>query len=71
MAAIGHLTDPPSSMTYSSIVSRDSVRIAFTIAALNDLDIMAGDIGNAYVQSPTRERVYSAGKEFGFKKGKQ
>ena len=32
----GHLTSIPSSMTYSSIVSRESVRIAFLIAALKD-----------------------------------
>ncbi len=30
----GHVTDPPSSLTQSSIVSRDSVRLAFLIAAL-------------------------------------
>ena len=35
----GHLTKPPSSITYSSVVSRDSVRIAFVLAALNDLDL--------------------------------
>ena len=35
----GHLTTVPASMTYSSVVSRDSVRIMFLIAALNDLDV--------------------------------
>ena len=44
----GHTTDPPSSIAYSSVVSRDSVRIAFTLASLNDIDIRAADIGNAY-----------------------
>jgi hypothetical protein len=44
----GHLTEPPASITYSSVVRRDSVRLAFLIAALNDLNIMACDIGNAY-----------------------
>ena len=37
----GHTTTAPASITYSSVVSRDSVRIALTIAALNDLDILA------------------------------
>ena len=32
----GHLTETPASITYSSVVSRDSVRLAFLIAALND-----------------------------------
>ncbi len=47
----GHKTDPPSSLTYSSVVSRDSVRIAFLIAALNKLDIISADIGNAYINA--------------------
>jgi len=32
----GHMTNPPSAITYSSVVSRDSVRIAFLLAALNE-----------------------------------
>jgi hypothetical protein len=40
LVADGHKTDAPAStITYSSVVSRDSVRIALTIAALNDLDV--------------------------------
>ena len=35
----GHVTAPPTSLTYASVVSRESVRIAFLLAALNDLDI--------------------------------
>jgi hypothetical protein len=35
----GHVMDPPSTQTYASVVARDSVRIAFLMAALNDLDI--------------------------------
>jgi len=41
----GHMTDPPAYLTYSSAVTRDSVRLAFLMAALNDLDIMTTDIG--------------------------
>jgi len=62
----GHMTDPPTTITYSSVVSRDSVRIAFMIAALNDIDILACDIGNAYLNASPREKVYTtAGPEFG------
>jgi hypothetical protein len=62
----GHWTDAPTQLTYSSVVTRDSVRIAFLIAALNDLNIMAADVGNAYLQAPVREKVYTtAGPEFG------
>jgi hypothetical protein len=62
----GHTTDPPSSLTYSSVVSRDSVRIALLVVALNNLDILAADIGNAYINAEAREKVYFiAGNEFG------
>jgi Reverse transcriptase (RNA-dependent DNA polymerase) len=66
----GHLTEPPSSITYSSVVSRDSVRLAFLLAALNGLDIMTCDIGNAYLNAPCREKVwFVAGPEFGSRQG--
>ena len=62
----GHMTDTPSSITYSSVVSRESVKIAFLIAALNDLDIMSCDIGNAYLNAPCKEKIwFVAGKECG------
>ena len=64
--ADGHKTETPAAMTYSSVVSRDSVRIALTIAALNGLEVMACDIQNTYLTADFRERVYIiAGKEFG------
>ena len=66
LVAGGHFTDPPASLTYSSVVARDSIRIAFLIAALNDLDILSADIGNAYLNAPTKERVHTVcGLEFG------
>ncbi|MFN9978500.1 MAG: hypothetical protein ACK53Y_01230, partial [bacterium] len=55
----GHVTDPPSNLTYSSVVARDSIRLAFLIAALNDLEVLGGDIGNAYLQAPTKEKVHT------------
>ena len=57
MVAGGHVTDVPHSLTYSSVVSRDSVRIAFTIAALNGLEVLGCNIQNAYLTDPTREKV--------------
>ena len=68
----GHMTDPPASITYASVVSRESVRIAFLIAALNDLDIAAADIGNAYINAPCRERVgITCGPEWGPLEGRK
>ena len=44
--------------TYSSVASRDSVRICLLLAALNDLDVMMADIGNAYLNAKCKERVH-------------
>ena len=57
----GHLTEAPSGITYSSVVSRDSVRLAFLYAELNGLDVMVCDIGNAYLNAPCREKVWFVG----------
>ena len=62
----GHMTDPPKESVFSSVVTRDSVRIAFTYAALNGLEILAGDVQNAYLNAPTKEKCwFKAGLEFG------
>ena len=71
MVAGGHQTVTPSALTYSSVVSRDSIRILLMIAALNDLDIRACDIQNAYLTAPCREKIWTiAGPEFGDEQGK-
>lgn len=67
----GHQTDPPKESTYASVVSRDSVRLAFLIAALNDLGVLAADVQSAYINAPTEENVYTtAGPEFGKNAGR-
>ena len=64
--ASGHKTEPPLSITYASVVSRESVRIAFMLAALNDLDILSADVQGAYLNAPCKEKVYTiCGYEFG------
>ena len=52
-----HTRTAPSSITFLSVVSRDSVRIALTIVALNELDIMACDINNAYLTALCRKKI--------------
>jgi hypothetical protein len=47
MVAGGHMTSAPMIMTYASVVSRETIRIALTIAALNDLEVKVADILNA------------------------
>ena len=72
MVAGGHMTESPSSLTYSSVVSRDSVRIALTIAALNGLSTRSCDIQNAYLTAPCREKIWTvAGPEFGSRRGQK
>ena len=68
----GHMTDVPPSITYASVVSRETVRIALTMAALNDLSVKTADIQNAYIKAPCTEKVYTTlGEEFGEDAGKQ
>ena len=56
----GHTTEVSDSLiTYSSVVSRDSVHIALTIADLNDLKVMACDIQNAYLTADCRKKIWT------------
>ena len=56
--------------TYSSVVSRESVRIAFLHAALNDLEVLGCDVTNAYLNANCREKLWiKAGPEFGSSEG--
>ena len=42
----------PIGSTYAGVVSKESVHIAFTYAALNGIEVCAADIRNAYLQAP-------------------
>ena len=48
----------PAHTTYSTVASRESVRVLFLLAALNEVSIQTADIGNAYLNAPCREKVY-------------
>ena len=66
----GHMTEPPSRMTFSNVVTRESVRIAFLLTGLNKLDVQAADISNAYLNAPCRELIWIVtGPEFGRDEG--
>ena len=41
LVARGHMTEAPTMLTYASIVSHDTVKIALMIAVLNDLEVKA------------------------------
>eukprot|EP00957_Ditylum_brightwellii_P161898 12325990-Ditylum_brightwellii.AAC.1 len=62
----GHKIPDTVESTYVGVVSRESVIIAFTYAALNNLDVWAADIHNAYLQALSSQRHYIVcGAEFG------
>ena len=62
----GHTTTAPSSITFLSVVSRYSVRIALTISALHNLNILAYDTQNSYLTALCRENIWTfAVPEFG------
>eukprot|EP00957_Ditylum_brightwellii_P193009 14695625-Ditylum_brightwellii.AAC.1 len=62
----GHKTPNANISTYAGVVSRESVRFAFTYAALNKLDVCAAYIQNVYLQAPSSRKDYIiCGPEFG------
>jgi hypothetical protein len=70
LVAGGHLTDPPLESVYSGVVSLCGFRLVLFIAELNGLNMWATDIGNAYLEANTSEKVYiEAGPEFGDREG--
>ena len=54
----GHKTPDPDTSQYAGVVSRESIRILLTHAALHKVDVLAADIRNAYLQAPTTETHY-------------
>jgi hypothetical protein len=68
----GHTTDTPHAMTYASVVSHESVRIALNLTALNDLEVKMADIENAYLMATITEKVWCIlDPEFGEDAGKK
>jgi hypothetical protein len=66
LVADGHLTDIPLDSVYSGVVSIRGFRLVLFLAELNKLDLWATDIGNAYLEAYTSEKVYIiGGPEFG------
>jgi hypothetical protein len=68
----GHTTDTPHAMTYASVVSRESFRIALILPALNYLNVKMADIENAYLTAPITEKIWNVlGPDFGDDSGKR
>ena len=46
---------------YSGVVSIRNLRLAMFLAELNNLELWGADVGNAYLQALTREKLYIVG----------
>jgi len=57
--ARGDKIDTPPSVTYASVVTRESIRIGFMLAYLNDLNMLSADVTGAYLNAPCTEKVYT------------
>ena len=65
LVAGGHLTPDPIETIYSGVVSIRFLRLVIFLAKLNNLEVWGADIGNAYLEAKTKEKLYIvAGPEF-------
>ena len=65
LVAGGHLTSDPIESIYSGVVSIRSLRLVVFLAKLSSLEVWGSDIGNAYLEAKTKEKLYIvAGPEF-------
>eukprot|EP00957_Ditylum_brightwellii_P083407 6339901-Ditylum_brightwellii.AAC.1 len=53
----GQTTKALAAMTYSSVVLRDSIRLAFLILGLIDMDVMICVLQNAYLNAKCKEKI--------------
>ena len=61
----GRAVDSSGHKVYASTMNFVSARILLKINAASNLDVMTGDIGNAYLNTNTEENIYTrAGAEF-------
>ena len=59
LVAGGHRTEAPATITYASVVSCETVCIALMLVPLNDLQVKTGDVLNAYITAPCKEKVWT------------
>ena len=60
ICARGDQTDSPSSATYASVVTKESIRLGFMLASLNYLNLLSADVAGAYLNAPCAEYAYPA-----------
>ena len=67
MVADGHLTQVPLNSVYAGVLSLGGLQLClFVLGELNNMEAYATDIGSAYLESTTKEKVcIKGGPEFG------
>ena len=53
----GNVIDSSKYSTFSSTIANLSVRLLFLVAVQNGLELMCGDIGNAFPPAPCAEKI--------------
>ena len=70
LVVLGYKVDPRGLSTRATVVKGISVRLLSVIAHRDGLTELCGDIGNAFIQAKTKEKVYTrCGPEFGEREG--
>ena len=65
LVIVGHIVNSTGHEVYASTMKSISSRVLMTISAANNLDVIVGDIENAYLHADTEEKFYTcAGAEF-------
>ena len=66
----GNLTVDPGEDAYAGVIAPEAVRLGMFAAVHNNLQVLAADIGNAYLHAKTSERLYTIlGNEYGAMSG--
>ena len=66
LVAVGPVINAHTTMTYTSVISCETVHLALTIAALNDLKVKVSNVLNAYITALIAEKLWTTmGPEIG------
>ena len=62
----GHVTEAPTTITYDTLVYRETFMIALTLAELNGFPVKVAGIQNAYITAPVTKNIRTfLGPDFG------
>ena len=53
------MTHTPDTTMYYSLITRETVHIALTMAVSHDLEVKGVDVSNTYVMAPNHEKIWT------------